>query len=66
VLYGVAIRSVDSLTVSLTININPIAACLGGFLFLGERLTPVQLLGGGLIMLSVLWDSLLSGREKQG
>lgn len=66
VLYGVAIRSVDSLTVSLTININPIAACLGGFLFLGERMTGMQLLGGGLIMLSVLADSLLTGRENQG
>ena len=65
VLYGVAIRSVDSLTVSLTININPIAACLGGFLFLDERLTALQLLGGFLILLSVLADSLLSGRENQ-
>ncbi|MBR5224100.1 MAG: DMT family transporter [Clostridia bacterium] len=66
VLYGVAIRSVDSLTVSLTININPIAACIGGFLFLGERLSLVQLAGGALILLSVLLDSLLSSREKQG
>ena len=66
VLYGVAIRSVDSLTVSLTININPIAACLGGFLFLDERLTGMQLIGGGLILASVLADSLMAGREKQG
>lgn len=66
VLYGVAIRSVDSLTVSLTININPIAACLGGFLFLDERLTGMQLIGGGLILASVLADSLMTGREKQG
>lgn len=66
VLYGVAIRSVDPLTVSLTININPIAACVGGFLFLDERLTGIQLLGGGLIMLSVLFDSLLCSRENRG
>lgn len=66
VLYGVAIRSVDSLTVSLTININPIAACLGGFLFLAERLTAMQLTGGVLILLSVLLDSLLDGREIRG
>lgn len=66
VLYGVAIRSVDPLTVSLTININPIAACLGGFLFLSERLTAAQLIGGMLILISVLADSLLSGKEKQG
>jgi len=66
VLYGVAIRSVDPLTVSLTININPIAACLGGFLFLSERLTAAQLIGGLMILTSVLADSLLSSREKQG
>lgn len=66
VLYGVTIRSVDSLTVSLTININPIAACIGGFLFLEERLTGVQLLGAALILASVLADSLLTGRENRG
>ena len=60
VLYGVAIRSVDQLTVSLFININPIAACIGGALFLSERLTPLQLTGGALILLSLLADSLLS------
>ena len=66
ILYGVAIRSVDPLTVSLTININPIAACLGGWLFLGEQLTVLQLLGGMLIMLSVLLDSLAPQAQNQG
>lgn len=62
-LYGLAIRSVDSLTVSLAININPIAACLGGWLLLGETLTPAQLAGGALIMACVLADALLSGKN---
>lgn len=62
-LYGIAIRSVDSLTVSLAININPIAACLGGFLLLGERLTPGQLLGGVLIMACVLADAVWGGKN---
>ncbi len=66
ILYGVAIRSVDPLTVSLTININPIAACLGGWIFLGEQLTALQLLGGGMIMLSVLLDSLAPQAQNQG
>ncbi len=57
-LYGIAIRSVDSLTVSLAININPIAACVGGWLLLGETLTLSQLLGGALIMVCVLADAL--------
>ena len=60
VLYGVAIRTIDSLTVSLTININPIAACIGGALVLGEALSGAQLLGGALIVLSVLLDTLES------
>lgn len=60
VLYGIAIRHVDSLTVSLSININPIAACIAGGLFLGETLTGMQLIGGVMIMISVLFDSLES------
>ncbi len=66
VLYGVAIRSVDSLTVSLTININPIAACLAGFLFLGERLTAAQLMGGAMILASVFADALAPTGQKRG
>lgn len=58
VLYNDAIRTVDSLTVSLTININPIAACLGGAMILGERMTGMQLLGGVMIIASMLIDTL--------
>lgn len=57
-LYGMAIRHVDSLTVSLTININPIAACVAGALLLHESLSGAQLAGGALILLCVLADSL--------
>lgn len=63
VLYGLAIRGCDPLTVSLSININPVAACIGGALLLSEALTGMQLLGGGLIILSMLLDTLeTSGR----
>ena len=61
VVYGVAIRSVDSLTVSLSININPIVACVAGALMLGEMLTASQMLGGLMIMIAVLADSLEEG-----
>jgi len=61
VVYGVAIRSVDSLTVSLSININPIVACVAGAAMLRETLTPMQLLGGVMILISVLADSLEEG-----
>ncbi len=58
VLYNEAIRTVDTLTVSLTINLNPVAACIGGALLLGEMLTPMQLFGGVLIILSMIVDTL--------
>ena len=52
-----AIRGCDSLTVSLSININPVAACIGGALLLGESLTGMQLLGGVLILISMIMDT---------
>ena len=61
--YGIAIRSVDSLTTSLAININPIAACVAGALLLSETLTAGQLPGGMLILSCVLLDTLAG--EKQ-
>lgn len=69
VLYNDAMRMVDPLTVSLSININPVAACIGGALLLGEKLTGMQLFGGILIILSMALDTLeTSGffSKKQG
>ena len=58
VLYNEAIKTVDTLSVSLTINLNPVAACIGGALLLGEMLTGIQLFGGILIILSMIVDTL--------
>jgi len=58
VLYNEAIKTVDSISVSLTINLNPVAACIGGALLLGEVLSGMQLLGGILIILSMIVDTL--------
>ena len=58
VLYNEAMGLVDTLTVSLTINLNPVAACIGGAILLGEVLTPMQLFGGVLIILSMIVDAL--------
>lgn len=58
VLYNEAIKTVDTLTVSLTINLNPVAACVGGALMLGEVLSGMQLFGGILIILSMIVDTL--------
>ena len=62
VLYNVSMRVVDPLTVALTININPITACVAGALLLRETLTPMQLAGGLFIMAAVLADAVLSAR----
>ena len=58
VLYNEAMNLVDTLTVSLTINLNPVAACIGGAILLGEHLAPMQLFGGVLIILSMIVDAL--------
>lgn len=65
VLYNEAIRTVDSLTVSLTINLNPVAACIGGALLLDETLSGTQLFGGVLIILSMVIDAFEAGAKKQ-
>jgi len=65
VLYGVAIRACDPLTVSLSININPVAACVGGALLLGEMLSGMQLFGGVLIILSMLLDAFETSGKTQ-
>lgn len=64
VLYNEAIRDVDSLSVSLTINLNPVAACIGGAIMLSEVLAPMQLFGGVLIILSMVIDTLETGLKK--
>lgn len=64
VLYNLAMRAVDSLTVSLSININPITACIAGALLLGEQLSGMQLLGGVIIVLSMIVDTLATRGEK--
>lgn len=64
VLYGIGIRACDSLTVSLSININPVAACIGGALLLGETLTGMQLAGGVLILISMVMDTFATREPK--
>jgi len=63
VLYNEAIRIVDSLTVSLSINLNPVAACIGGAILLGEMLTPMQLFGGILIVFSMITDACATHKK---
>ncbi len=60
-LYAEALGVVSPFTAALFININPVAAVLGGMLLLNERLSPLQWLGGALILGSLL----LNARQPQ-
>ena len=54
----------DPVTTALSINLNPIAACLGGVLVLGEQMTAAQAVGGVIILACMLGDSLFSIRRQ--
>ncbi len=52
-LYVHAISELSPFKTALFININPIAAVVGGVLLLGETVTPVQLFGGVVVLVSI-------------
>ncbi len=62
-LYAEALSVLDPFTAALFININPIAAVLGGMLLLGERLGAMQLVGGALILISLLLNNKRAKRD---
>lgn len=57
-LYAEAMSVCDTVTTALSINLNPICACIGGVLVLGEAMTIPQIVGGVIILVSMLADSL--------
>ena len=63
-LYAEAMAVCDPVTTALSINLNPIAACLGGVLVLGEQMTAAQAVGGVIILACMLGDSLFSIRRQ--
>ena len=52
-LYVQATKTLDPLKIALFININPLAAVLGGMILLGEALSPIQLAGGIVVLVSI-------------
>lgn len=52
--YAQALRALSTLQAAVFINLNPIVAVLGGVLFLGEPFAWMQLIGGVLIVGSIL------------
>ncbi len=65
-LYVSAIRVLKPFQTSLFININPLAAVLGGVLLLGETVTPVQLIGGAVVLVSIFVVNRASIPAKRG
>ena len=51
--YVIALRNLPTATVSTYAYVNPVVAVALGWLFLGERLTLVAMLGGAVVLVSV-------------
>ncbi len=66
VLYNDCIGALSPARTALFLNLNPIAGCLGGALILQERLSGMQLLGGAVILGSVLIVNRAMQRKKEG
>ncbi|MDO4484635.1 MAG: DMT family transporter [Clostridia bacterium] len=58
VLYGQSLSEMSPLASAIFINLQPFVAIIAGALFLGERITPVGLLGGVMIIASIFIVSL--------
>lgn len=55
ILYAQSISGLKPLRTALFINLNPLAAVIGGVLILGEQLVWPQLVGGALILVSIFY-----------
>jgi len=61
--YVIALRGLPTATVSTYAYVNPVVAVALGWLLLGERLTLVTMLGGAVVLVSVVL--LLTSRSRQ-
>ena len=53
-LYTVSLTMLPAATANLIVTLEPAMTAVLAFLFLGERLAPLQLVGGGLILAGVV------------
>ena len=61
--YVIALRNLPPATVSTYAYVNPVVAVALGWLLLGERLTLVTMLGGAVVLVSVVL--LLTSRSRR-
>ncbi len=64
-LQPVAQRNLDADRAGMFSALNPLAAIFWGFLILGERLTPVKIIGSILILAGIILPSLDLRKNKQ-
>jgi drug/metabolite transporter (DMT)-like permease len=66
ILIQASVRRVPASLSSAFLLLNPLTAAALGFVVLGERLAPVQLLGGGLVLVGMGLVLLVPGRVSSG
>lgn len=64
--YLTALRHVDATKASITATLEPGIAAVAAFLLLGEALSPLQLLGGALVLAAILVVQLPSRTRSEG
>lgn len=57
-LFFMGINQIRSTRASITATLEPIVAALIAYLFLGETLSPLQVLGGGLVVVAIIFLQL--------
>ncbi len=66
ILYTQAVHHLQPMRTALFINLNPLSAVLGGVLMLGESVGWMQLIGGGLILSSIVYVNWRLSKENCG
>lgn len=54
-LYNLALTRLNASTVSIAVSLEPIYGIVAAFLFLNEALTPIMIMGAGLVILANAW-----------
>ena len=63
--FFIAVGAMGAVRASLFMNLEPIAAIILGFTLLGQVLTPLQLLGAGLVVSAIIagrWSTAAKSR----
>jgi len=66
-LYGYALKKLDVVITTLYLNLVPIVGVFSGWCILDEKIVPIQFIGGGIIMFSILiinWGNFTSSSNR--